>query len=181
MVKIKAKQVIPYIGIPIISITFLLFQLNRLDIFYILQYLLLIIFGYIATVSDIKSKEIKNSLIIAMFAGWIVTIVPRLFINIEGTLTLLTRSLLGFAIGGGLFLLVYIISRKGLGGGDVKFMAIAGLYLGLDGIIPTLLYGSVLAALVGWFLVLLKRINRKDSIPLAPFLFIGILINIFLM
>jgi prepilin signal peptidase PulO-like enzyme (type II secretory pathway) len=67
-----------------------------------------------------------------------------------------------------------------LGGGDVKFMSVAGLYLGFSGTIPVILFGTVIAALTGLVLILLKKINRKDSIPLAPFLFIGIIITVFL-
>ena len=102
-----------------------------------------------------------------------------MFINTDNGVKALTDSLYGMALGGGLFLLVYLFSRRGLGGGDVKFMAAAGLYLGFSGVIPAILYGTILAALTGLILILLKKIKRKDAIPLAPFLFIGILIIIF--
>ena len=77
-----------------------------------------------------------------------------------------------------LFLAVYLVSRKGLGGGDVKFMAASGLYLGVD-VLPAMFYGSVLSAAAGLGLLLAKKIGRRDAIPLAPFLFAGILIVLF--
>ena len=59
-----------------------------------------------------------------------------------------------------------------LGGGDVKFVAAAGLFLGFARIIPATLYGTILAALTGLALIALKKIGRKDKMPLAPFLYI---------
>jgi len=92
---------------------------------------------------------------------------------------LLKDSVLGFLIGGGMFLFVYIVSKKGLGGGDVKFMAVAGLFLGLSGVFTTMFYGTCLAAAFGLLLIALKKIGRKDAIPLAPFLYVGIIVTVF--
>jgi prepilin signal peptidase PulO-like enzyme (type II secretory pathway) len=147
--------------------------------FALLLLTLIAIFGYIAAILDIKTKRIPNGLILMMLASWIMTMVPKLFFDTAAAITLLGDSTLGFLIGGGLFLLVYMLSRKGLGGGDVKFMAAAGLYLGFGGTISTMLYGTVIAALTGGILILSKKIGRKETIPLAPFLYIGILLTIF--
>jgi prepilin signal peptidase PulO-like enzyme (type II secretory pathway) len=131
-------------------------------------------------VIDIKTKHIPNILVLAMIAGWLLVIMPMVFIDTENGISLLVDSIYGLLMGGGLFLLVYLLSRKGLGGGDVKFMSAAGLYLGFSGTIPVILFGTILAALTGLVLIMLKKINRKDSIPLAPFLFIGIIITVFM-
>lgn len=181
MTNTQLKLILPYVGIPIIGITLLFLYLNRIDGFLLLQLELIILFGYIATVLDIKSKRIPNMLILAMLGAWVLTMTPKLFLDIDKAVVLLKDAVLGFMVGGGLFLLVYVISRKGLGGGDVKFMAASGLYVGFAGVISAMLYGTVLAALTGVMLILLKKIGRKDTIPLAPFLYIGILITVFFM
>ncbi|MCL2166792.1 MAG: prepilin peptidase [Clostridiales bacterium] len=181
MTTIKIKLILPYIGIPIAAAVLLLLRAGRIDPFITLRHGILIVFSYIAAVLDIKVKRIPNSLVLAMLAAWVLIMTPRLFFDIDTAIALLADSALGFAVGGGIFLLVYIISRKGLGGGDVKFMAVAGLYSGLAGILPAMLIGTVFAALVGFLLILLKRIGRKDTMPLAPFLFIGILVTVYLL
>jgi Flp pilus assembly protein protease CpaA len=152
-----------------------------MDTFILLWSALIVIFGYVAAILDLKTKRIPNGLILTIIAAWIITMTPKLFMDTGNAVTLLADSALGAAICGGLFLLVYLISRKGLGGGDVKFMTVAGLFLGLGGAIPAMLYGTILAALTGLALILLKKIGRKDTIPLAPFLYTGILIAVFLM
>lgn len=179
MTKEKAKPFLPFIGMPILAILFIIIRWNDSDTFTLLQNELLLLIGYIIAVKDIKERQIPNRLVLALLVCWVITVTPQLVIDIEYTLRLLMNAALGFAIGGGLFLLVYLISRNGLGGGDVKFMAVAGLYLGINGILPVMLYGSILAALTGFILILLKKIDRKGTMPLAPFLYIGMIITIF--
>ena len=173
------KKFYIYAGIPVIGAAFLLVHAKNTDLFIALWVELIIIFGYIASVLDIKIKKIPNSLVLTMLAAWIFTVMPKMLLDIDAAFLLLTDAALGFAAGGGLFLLVYLISKGGLGGGDVKFMAAAGLYIGFAGAMSSMFYGTILAGLTGLALLLLKKIGRKDSMPLAPFLYIGILITIF--
>ena len=180
MLLTRIKSFWPYAGLPIIVISLLLIRVGRTEPFVMLQHELVIIFGYAAAILDLKTRRIPNSLVLAMLAAWVLTMTPMMFFNTGAAIGLLKDAALGFAVGGGLFLLVYLVSHKGLGGGDVKFIAVAGLYLGLRGAIPVILYGTVLAALTGMSLILLKKIGRKDAIPLAPFIFAGILATVFL-
>ena len=151
-----------------------------MDNIIILWSIMLIIFAIITSVIDIKTKKVPNSLILVMFIAWILTMMPMLIVNTNEAATKIYDSFLGFALGGGLFLLVYFISRKGLGGGDVKFMAAAGLYLGFYSVIPAMFIGSILSALAALILLLLKKIKRKDTIPLTPFLSIGMVVAVLL-
>jgi len=168
-----------YIGAPLLAVAFIGVRWHGLDSFSLLQYELLLIIGYVIAVKDGREKRITNESLLILLACWTLTMIPQLVIDIERSLGLLKNAALGFALGGGLFLLVYILSKNGLGGGDVKLMAIAGLYLGMNGILPSMLYGSILASLFGLTMILTKKMERKDTIPLVPFLYTGILITIF--
>lgn len=174
------KQLLPYAGMPFICGALFLIRAGDKDAVILLRYELIIMIGYIAAILDLKTKRIPNGLVLVMHAAWGITSAMKLFTDTDAAVRLLIDSAFGFITGGGLFLLVYLISHKGLGGGDVKFMAASGAYLGFAGTITVLLYGSVLAALTGLALILLKKIGRKDSVPLAPFLYIGMLAAIFL-
>ena len=178
--KEKLMKILPYSGLPIILAAMLLLRFRDLEAYDLLRLGLVVIFGYVAALSDLKSKRIPNSLILIMLMAWPVIIIPGLFLDIDAAVGNLVDSALGFAIGGGLFLIVYLVSRKGIGGGDVKFMAVAGLYLGFDRTLPAILYGTILAALTGLALIACKKISRKDKIPLAPFLYAGILVTVLL-
>jgi leader peptidase (prepilin peptidase)/N-methyltransferase len=78
------------------------------------------------------------------------------------------------AIGGGiglvLFLLVVLISRGGMGWGDVKMAALIGLVTGFPLVFVALLMGIILGGLVAGVLLLFKIKKRKETIPFGPFL-----------
>lgn len=179
MNKTILKNILIYSGIPIIAAVLLFYHYGKIDSFKLLHYILLIVFGYIASISDIKSKSVPNRLILIMFGAWAVTMIPKLFLGIDSAVVVLKDSMLGFILGGGLFLLIYIISKKGMGGADVKFMAAAGLYIGSERILSAMLYGAVILALIGIILLVLKKIGPKDTLPFIPFIYIGILIATF--
>lgn len=181
MDKERMKSLLPYIGIPILLIAFLVIRWKSMSGFELLQGELLLGIGYFAVVSDIREKRISNQLVLTLLAAWFLSIFPQLSVGVDRFLELLGAAALGFAVGGGLFLAVYLISRGGLGGGDVKFMATAGLYMGMTGILQSMLLGSTLAALCGLTLIALKKIGKKDTIPLMPFLYVGILATLFLL
>ena len=118
-------------------------------------------------------------LVAALGIAWVLILAPLALVDPEGALTMGGTGLAGFLLAGAVLLLVYFVSRKGLGGGDVKLMTVAGLYLGYDGALSALLYGSVLAALSALVLILGKKMTAKDTIPLVPFLYVGILLTEF--
>lgn len=175
----KLKPFLAYAGIPAICGVLLLIRAGSVDAFTLMKLEALAIAGYIAAAVDLKEKRIPNKLVLAMLAAWIIMMTPKLFFDTDIAIKTLIDAALGLAVGGGLFFLTYLISRKGLGGGDVKFMAAAGIYLGFGRTVSVMLAGTMLAGMTGLTLLLLKKIGRKDTIPLAPFLYIGILITLF--
>lgn len=80
------------------------------------------------------------------------------------------HMLLAAAVGGGFMLIVAVLTRGGMGGGDIKFMAVLGLWLGWPYILLTMLLSFVIGGVVGLLLLLLKRKGRKDFIPFGPFI-----------
>jgi len=139
-----------------------------------------ILYATLAAIYDIKSRQIPNVLVLCMIGTWILIISTVLFIDVNQAVFTLIDSGFGFILGGGIFILVYFVSHRGLGGGDVKFVAAAGLYLGLGSTVASIFLGTLLAAITGLVLILFKKITRKDKMPLAPFLLVGIVLTIFL-
>jgi len=84
-------------------------------------------------------------------------------------------SLAGFALGGGSLLLVgmaYEALRKqeGIGGGDIKLLAMIGAFTGWKGVLFTIFGGSLIASIVGITLMIVRRTNGQVPIPFGPFL-----------
>ena len=72
-------------------------------------------------------------------------------------------------------MLVLALKIKGaFGGGDIKLVSAAGLYLGLSLVITGSLIGFLLSGIYGIYLLLFKKAKAKSRIKLAPFLAYGL-------
>ncbi len=85
----------------------------------------------------------------------------------------LTANAIGFLAGGGLLYLVALVSRGGMGGGDIKLAAVMGLLLGWKYLLLALFLAFAAGALVGILLVLLKIKRMKEGLPFGPYLALG--------
>ncbi len=85
----------------------------------------------------------------------------------------MVSMLIGAGVGGGLLLALAILSGGGMGGGDVKFAAALGFWLGWPGTLLGLFLGFVLGGLISGFLLVFRLRGRKDFIPFGPFIAIG--------
>ncbi|MGL5206574.1 MAG: prepilin peptidase, partial [Acidaminococcaceae bacterium] len=87
-------------------------------------------------------------------------------------------ALYGMGVAGGLMLLIFILSRGGMGAGDVKLSFVLGLWLGLKAAIVCLMLAFVLGGFIGVFLLATGIKQRKDPIPFGPFLCLGAVISL---
>lgn len=90
-------------------------------------------------------------------------------------------SLLGILAGGGSLFLVAILyefltKKEGMGGGDIKLLAMLGAFMGWQAILPIIFFSSLLGSVVGIPVMLLKKADSKLAIPFGPFLAVGALI-----
>jgi len=79
-------------------------------------------------------------------------------------------ALLGLSLCGGLLLILAVISRGAIGGGDVKLMAMIGASLGWQWGFGVLVFAQLFAALLAFCFFIAGRRGRKDAIPFGPFL-----------
>ena len=82
-------------------------------------------------------------------------------------------SLIGIAVGGGIFLVIILVSGGGMGGGDMKLGAMLGAFLGWQSGLLALLVGVLSGGAAAIALLLLGRKGRKEAIPFGPFLALG--------
>lgn len=80
------------------------------------------------------------------------------------------NSLIGGGVGLGLLLIPYIISRRGMGLGDVKLAGFLGLATGFPSVLVALLLAILAGGAVAIVLVLLRKKGRKDAMPFGPYL-----------
>lgn len=106
--------------------------------------------------------------------GLVIALPFILLTDVVGT----SAAVIGLAVSGGLMLAVLLISRGGMGMGDVKLTAMIGLYLGLPRTMLGLFLAFAVGALAGITLVMLNKKTRQDSIAFGPYLAGGALISL---
>ena len=85
----------------------------------------------------------------------------------------------GFVVGLVIMLGIYLISRGGLGEGDVKLTPCLGLWLGFENTLVALLLSFVIGAIIGLAYMRLRNKKMDFAIPFGPFLCLGALISFF--
>jgi len=94
------------------------------------------------------------------------------------------NSLIGMLVGGGSLFIVatvyeWLFKREGMGGGDVKLLAMIGAFLGWKAVILTILFSSFIGSIVGIIVISIKGKDFKYAIPFGPFLAGGAAISLF--
>ncbi|MBI2872570.1 MAG: prepilin peptidase [Chloroflexi bacterium] len=87
-----------------------------------------------------------------------------------GVLAGYLASLEGGGVALGVFLVVYLASRGGMGAGDVKLAALVGLMLGLRLTLVALPISFMVGGLAGVLMLALRLKGRRDPVPFGPFL-----------
>jgi len=95
-----------------------------------------------------------------------------------------SNSLIGVLLGGGSLFLVatlyqWLFKREGMGGGDVKLLAMIGAFLGWKAVLLTILLSSLIGSVTGILMMVVKGKDFKYAIPFGPFLSLGAVISLF--
>lgn len=93
-------------------------------------------------------------------------------------------SLIGILAGGGFLLALAwayesFTGVEGMGGGDIKLLAMIGAFLGWPAIPLTLFFSSLGGSVVGLTAMLVKGVGRRYALPFAPFLCFGAILYLF--
>ena len=134
----------------------------------------------VLTVTDYKKQVIPNHFLLVMLAIWILVVCAGLILDFSTGLFLVAQSMLGAVVGAAIFGICYLLSKKQLGAGDVKLAFVIGLYMMPDCSICAYLIGSVLCCLYSILQVFRKKLGWRDSIPMVPFLTLGVWSALFL-
>lgn len=119
-------------------------------------------------VSDIHYMLIPDKILI-VFAG------VFLFERLLWPLTPWWDSILGAIIGFMVLLAIALVSKGGMGGGDVKLFALIGFVLGTKLLFLSFFLSTLYGALFGVFALLIKLVKRREPIPFGPFIGAGTL------
>jgi len=94
------------------------------------------------------------------------------------------NSLFGILLGGGSLLLIaeaysLITRQEGMGGGDIKLLAMIGALIGWKGVFFTIFASSAIGTIVGITVMIITRNYMKLAVPFGPFLSFGAFLYVF--
>lgn len=149
------------------------FGSNWTAVLYALLYSALLV----VTGTDLTHKIIPN-----------VITLPGIGMGLLGAATVLPvgiiNALLGVAVGGGILWALawaspYLFGKEGMGGGDIKLLAMIGAFLGWKATLLTIMIGSLSGSVIGVSLIALGFLKRNEYLPFGPFLVFGALLSMF--
>ena len=126
---------------------------------------------------DIKERTIPNPCILALFVVRSVLLVYEVISNAEFWSDALLYPIIGMLISGGVIGFAMLISRGGIGMGDLKLFLIVGYYVGSRQIFAVMFYTFLISAIMGLVLLATGKAKPKDTMPMAPFVSAGILLE----
>jgi leader peptidase (prepilin peptidase) / N-methyltransferase len=126
----------------------------------------------IITVSDIRYMMIPDRILL-FFLG--LFLLERILIPLHPW----WDSLFGAVVGFGLLLFISIVSKGGMGGGDIKLFGVLGLLLGTKLILLTFFLATLVGTVGGVIGLAVGKVKKKQPMPFGPFIGIGALISYF--
>lgn len=184
------KNKIPTRNILVELLTVTLFVLIFLDVgkrIYLIPALILTSIFIIVTFIDIDTQTIPNGIMLFGLAAAIIFVALSIVPDIQGTyIEKMLDSVYGALIGFSPLFIINIISRvllkrDGMGGGDMKLMAVTGLFLGMTHTIVAMLLSIYIGGLAGAIILLCSKKNKTSSsghyMPFGPFLALGSFIS----
>lgn len=94
------------------------------------------------------------------------------------------NSLIGILVGGGsLYLVAFLYQlftgKEGMGGGDIKLLAMMGAFFGWKAVLFIIFVSSLVGSVIGITVMLIQKKDSKLAIPFGPFLAVGAILYIF--
>lgn len=124
--------------------------------------------------TDLEGLIIPDKVV---FFGMGAGVLLRLLIHSEP----LWHYAVAFLAGGGALYAIALLAEKwlgkeALGGGDIKLLAMLGLYLGISNTLLTMFLGSLAGLCLTIVLMALKKVSREQHVPFGPYLALGALL-----
>lgn len=131
-----------------------------------------------AAIVDWKTRTIPNILSIFLIVPRFIFIPFEYFYQNDVFKTLIISSLVGSIATFIVLYLIHKVTKSGFGMGDVKLLSSLGLMVGISSTLTTIMFGMIVAAVLGVLMILLNRKTRKDTIPFGPFILVGFIISV---
>ena len=129
-----------------------------------------------AAITDYKRRKILNEFIAFGAITRAVIYVLEFIFERATFLYVLKNDIIGFLLGFVLLFVVALISRGGIGYGDVKLFGVIGVMVGSTGLYTTLLLSLVINSIAALGMIAAKKKTFKSTLPMAPFIYAAFIV-----
>jgi len=125
--------------------------------------LIVVSLAMIIVVTDITYSIIPNKVLLFFLP---ILVIMRIILPLDPWWSPILGSIVGF----GLLFLIIVVSKGGMGAGDMKYFGLLGIVFGFPQILLVFFLSTLYGAVVNGLLLLMKKVSRKSRVPFGPYI-----------
>lgn len=153
------------------------YYVQLMDIFTYVKYSILVIFVIVIAFIDLRTYTIPLILIYILIGLRVFLIMIEILLYNSMIMDIIQLYGYGVLFALAISFIVYYISKKGLGEGDIMLISIIGSYIGLYNIMAVYFLSSIVMLVIALFLILIKKNKMNDVFPMVPAIAISLVLN----
>lgn len=153
------------------------YYVQLMDIFTYVKYSILVIFVIVIAFIDLRTYTIPLILIYILIGLRVFLIMIEILLYNSMIMDIIQLYGYGVLFALVISFIVYYISKKGLGEGDIMLISIIGSYIGLYNIMAVYFLSSIVMLVIALFLILIKKNKMNDVFPMVPAIAISLVLN----
>lgn len=134
-----------------------------------------------AACNDYREHRIPNIFPLIIAVTGIVCLITGYLVNQQGAQAYIVSSLFATAAVALAMIIIYMLTKHGIGMGDIKLLCALSLLGGVYLICGTVFFAMIVCSLTAIILLITKKKTIKEGIPFGPFIYFGFIVSIILL
>lgn len=127
---------------------------------------------------DYREHRIPNVIPLTLLVSAIILLLAGYLFRIDGAMSYVISSVFA-VIAVVLFMVIAsLLTKHGIGMGDIKLLGAFALMCGVPGVCGSLLVAMIACGIVAIILLIFKKTTIKGALPFAPFIFLGYIVTL---
>lgn len=97
-----------------------------------------------------------------------------------GAVAYITTGILSSIVCGLILVVASVVTKQGIGAGDIKLICTIALIAGVYAVMGTLFFGVLSCSVYGIIALILKKKSVSSAVPFGPFLLLGYVLTLFI-
>ena len=143
----------------------------------VFKYLLMLFILAATAWIDLKTRKIPNMLVLLLICIRFIFFIYETLKEPDYARFNIIQMAFGAILCLMLLLICRLLARNSIGMGDIKLFSVLGLYFGYD-VMHVMFFSFLCTAIYSIYLMEYKKMKKKDSVPMGPFIFLGTVLSI---